>query len=169
MDPLSLTASIIGVLTFAIDVATAIDSFITVYRTTDSELEAIVKEVNALRSVLESLRNAYQRANRTRSASGLSMLKNVFMRQRNSVRGHGDGHGQTDKALESTLDGLEESLKQLVDVVTKSQGRMAKGGLYKVYVQTLWQRTATGIEKALPPASNIFLRRRSAIHCLAIK
>src|ERR1700726_2913471 len=117
MDPLSLTASIVGVLTFAVDVATAIDSFITAYRTTDSELEAIVKEVNALRSVLESLRNAYQRANR--SASGLSMLKNVFMRQRNSVRGHGYGHGQTDKALKSTLDGLEESLKQLVDVVTK--------------------------------------------------
>jgi hypothetical protein len=167
MDPLSLTASIVGVLTFAVDVATAIDSFITAYRTTDSELEAIVKEVNALRSVLESLRIAYQRANR--SASGLSMLKNVFMRQRNSVRGHGYGHGQTDKALESTLDGLEESLKQLVDVVTKSKGRMAKGGVYKAYVQALWQRTATGIEKALPPASNIFLRRRSAIHCLAIK
>jgi len=154
MDPLSITASIVGVLAFAIDVASAIDSFVTEYRATDSELKAIAKEVDSLRSVLESLRNAYQTRNRAEIPSRLNKFKNVFARQ-------------TDKALESALDGLDQSMKQLADVVTKSKLRMAKGGVYKVYVQALWQRTATGIDKVLP--HDMFLTYRSEIPWLAIK
>jgi hypothetical protein len=146
MDPLSITASIIAVLTFTVDVATTIDFFITEYRATDSELKAIVKEVDALQSVLESLKNAYQTTCRAETATDGSKFKKVFTRQRNSTQ----GRGQTDKALESILDGLDGSMKQLVDVVTRSKSRMATGGMYKVYVQALWQRTATGIEKVLP-------------------
>jgi hypothetical protein len=138
MDPLSVTASIIAVLAFAADVASTIDSFITEYRATDSELKAIVKEVDALQSVLESLRKAYQ------------MTHPVEHSGRSKVKKDSPSHGPTDKALESVLDGLDGSMKQLVDVVTKSKLRMAKGGMYKVYVQALWQRTATGIEKVLP-------------------
>jgi hypothetical protein len=150
MEPLSITASIVGVLAFAIDVTTAIDSFVTEYRATDSELKAIAKEVDALRSVLESLRNTYQTRNRAEIPSGLNKFKTVFAGQRDSGQSHGEGTRRTDKALESALDGLDQSMKQLADVVTKSKLRMAKGGVYKVYVQALWQRTATGIEKVLP-------------------
>jgi peptidoglycan hydrolase CwlO-like protein len=132
MDPLSVTASIIAVLAFAANVASTIDSFITEYRATDSELKAIVKEMDALQSVLESLLNAYQ------EHSGQSKVKK-----------DSPSHGPTDKALESVLDGLDGSMKQLVDAVTKSRLRMAKGGMYKVYVQALWQRTAIGIENVL--------------------
>jgi Fungal N-terminal domain of STAND proteins len=143
MDPLSLAASITGILSFTISAATTIDSFITEYRATDSELKAIAKEVDALQSVLESLRSTYQKTNPVEESSRLSKFKKVFTRDSSN-------HGQTDKALESALDGLDGSMKQLVDVVTKSKLRMAKGGMHKVYVQALWQRTATGIEKVLP-------------------
>jgi len=149
MDPLSITASIIGVLTFTIQVGTAIDTFISEYRAADSELKAIVGEVDALRGVLQSLHNAYRKppGGIPEQFSGLWSNKWKKLARAGHERSNPKGLGQTDNALESTLEGLGGSLEKLADVVTTSKHRMGKGGVHKVYVQALWQRTATGIEK----------------------
>jgi hypothetical protein len=52
-----------------------------------------------------------------------------------------------DEPLREVLGGLNGSMKQLDDVVKKSRDKLAKGGLHKVHVRALWQRTAKGIEK----------------------
>lgn len=160
MDPVSMTASIIAVLAFTGQVSSTIGTFITEYRAADSELKAIVKEVDALRGVLACLQNAYQ------AEHAIPEIRLVL----GGEPGDSRNHEQTDKALERTLEGLDGSMKKLDEVVKRSKQRMAKGGVYKVYVQALWQRTAKGIEKVrLWKSVFLILGGRSAIHCSSIK
>lgn len=61
-DPLSIVASIIGVVTFAAQVGGTIKDFIDDYRGSDLELDAIAAEVSALYGVLQSLQGEYGNA-----------------------------------------------------------------------------------------------------------
>jgi hypothetical protein len=166
MDPVSLTASIVAILGFTAQVGSAINSFVTEYRATDSELKALAKEVDALRAVLNSLWSTYQESSLAIPQPGLGETNMLPCGQEDLLAIE---HRQTDKALEIVLDGLDESLKQLLEIVRKSTERMAKGRMYKIYVQALWKRTATGIERVSIRITIMVLKFRFAIYWLVIK
>lgn len=146
-DPLSIAASIIGVVTFAAQVGGTIKVFIDDYRGSDLELNAIAAELSALYGVLQSLHGEYENAGeveRSGRAGPESKLERILKsKQKVSVA----TEQLADEPLREVLGGLNGSMKQLDDVVKKSREKMAKGGLYKVHVRALWQRTAKGIEK----------------------
>jgi hypothetical protein len=146
-DPLSIAASIIGIVTFAAQVGGTIKDFIDDYRGSDLELNAIAAEVNALCGVLQNLHGEYENAGEvevsghSRPASKLERI--LKSKKKASV----DTQPLADAPLREVLGGLNGSMQQLDDVVKRSRERIAKGGLYKVHVRALWQRTAKGIEK----------------------
>ena len=170
MDPLSIAASIIGVLTFTIQVGNTIDTFISDYRIADSELKAIVEEVHALRGVLECLQNVYLTVTTYNAETGSSQrIKWKKIPTGGHMYLNTKSRGDTDKALKNTLQGLDTNMKTLEDVVHKCNQRIARGGVYKAYVQALWQRTASGIEKVGCSCENqvSMLICRYANRCLA--
>lgn len=136
-DPVSLVASITGVITFTAQAAKLIDDFVSSYRDTNSELAEVGTEIRLLEVVLDELEKAY------RSPATSTDLA--------TYDGHGEAGkvGPTNAALKTVLDGLNRCMKQLKDVVAKSYEQMERGGLHKIKVQTVWQRTSKGINKVL--------------------
>jgi hypothetical protein len=65
MDPLSVTASIIAVVTFAEQVGSAIRVFIKSYQAAGSELDTIAVEISNLSNVLQCLEDVYAGHTRT--------------------------------------------------------------------------------------------------------
>jgi hypothetical protein len=131
-DPLSLVASIAAVITFTAQAGKLIDDLISRYRETNSELAEVGTEIRLLEVVLGELETAY----RSHSAT---------------PGGYGEESkcAPTDTTLKTVLDGLNRCMKQLKDVVAKSYERMERGGLHKIRVQAVWQRTSKGINKVL--------------------
>lgn len=146
MDPLSITASIIAVVSFAAQVMTTIKDFIDAAQTSDSELEVIVTEVEALRSILGQFQKVYESADvtvsKTHSRFG-SKMRGLLINKHNRVT------QQVDLALVLVLNGLERGLKRLEEIINKSSDRMAKAGIQKWRVRLPWQRTAPGIGKVM--------------------
>lgn len=157
-DPLSITASIIAVVTFAAQVGGSIKSFIDDYRSADLELDAIAAEVNALCGVLKSLQGEYEEATSSAAHARLGAASKLKQLVKGKAMASGVTPEQADKALQDILHCLNGSMKQLDDVVKKSKDRMAKGGIYKIQVRALWQRTAKGIEKVNVEMSVIYRR-----------
>jgi hypothetical protein len=148
MDPLSVTASIVGIVAFATQVNSAITAFMDAYRATDSELHAIAAEVDAMHHILERLQNTYEASN-AGLAEAHSRQGNKPWQSFSKSKHHiaTTSNTRTDKALMGVLDGLNGSLKKLDDIVKKSGERMVKGGVHKLRVRAMWHRTAVGIEK----------------------
>jgi hypothetical protein len=135
-DPLSIAASLIGVVAFAAQVGSAIKDFTDAYRGAELELGAIAAELSALSVVLQKLQVEYEKADIPSNSIASSGKRLDSWRP-----------DETDEPLRAVLSGLDGSIEKLQDVVSKSFERMAKGGLYKVQVRALWQRTAKGINR----------------------
>lgn len=149
MDPLSITASIIGIVTFAEQVHGAISAFLEAYYAADSELLSITTELDILRGVLESLQNAYQ-TSEGGTENTWAGFGNKFKGLIKGKHKHSTTEGtKTDEVLKGVLNGLEASMKKLDDIVKTSSDRMSRGGIHKLRVRALWQRTSVGIEKVI--------------------
>lgn len=146
-DPLSVTASIIAVVTITAQVGSLINDFVSSYRDSSSALKEVATELSVLKVVLERLHDAYDNAhgssakNQPPTRSRLPVKSNK-KRDKTKVES-----APTDAALASVLDGLQASMRKLDEVVKKSNDRIIKGGIHKMQVQMLWQRTYKGVDK----------------------
>ncbi|KAF3403195.1 hypothetical protein DPV78_004126 [Talaromyces pinophilus] len=138
-DPLSLTASIIAVVTLAAQVGTSADEFVSNYRSANLDLEDVSNELKSLRRVLEEVVKAYKPSRGISLSNGGEGLANSNTATLSAT---------TDEALlKDVVAGLNRCMEHLNEMLTRSKEQCDKGGIHKIRVQMLWQRTSKVVNK----------------------